>query len=50
MVGNMLGMTPPPARFVKFLARRSEGNLFSVAEVLRAAVAEGPLDRSVQGA
>ena len=45
MAGDALAMDPPPALFVRFLARHSEGNPFFVAELLRTAVAEGLLFR-----
>jgi eukaryotic-like serine/threonine-protein kinase len=49
MVGDMLALHAPPADFVDFLARASEGNPFFVAEYLRAAVAEGMLTRDQGG-
>jgi tetratricopeptide (TPR) repeat protein len=49
MVGDMLGLTPPPQLFSQFLARHSEGNPFFVAEYLRTAVAESLLWRDGQG-
>jgi KaiC/GvpD/RAD55 family RecA-like ATPase len=45
IVGDMLAMASPPAPFVRFLARQSEGNPFFVAEYLRTAVAERLLYR-----
>ncbi|MDP9034906.1 MAG: AAA family ATPase [Myxococcota bacterium] len=48
MVGDLLS-NAAPARFVQALARHSEGNPFFVAEYLRAAAAEGLLDRTVEG-
>ncbi len=45
LVGHMLAMASPPAAFVRFLTRHSEGNPFFVAEYLRAAVVEGHLRR-----
>jgi eukaryotic-like serine/threonine-protein kinase len=49
IVGDMLALTPPPARFVRFLSRHSEGNPFFVAEYLRTAVAERLLTRNDAG-
>ena len=49
IVGDMLGLTPPPQIFSQFLARQSEGNPFFVAEYLRTAVAESLLWRDTQG-
>jgi tetratricopeptide (TPR) repeat protein len=49
MVRDMLALPAPPALFVRFLARHSEGNPFFVAEVLRAAVAESLLYRDAEG-
>ena len=49
MVGDMLALSPAPEPFVQFLSRQSEGNPFFVAEMLRAAVAEGLLDRDAKG-
>jgi serine/threonine protein kinase len=45
MVAGMLGLHEPPAGFVSFLARQSEGNPFFVAEYLRAAVSDRLLFR-----
>ena len=49
MVGDMLALSPPPALFVRHLARHSEGNPFFVAEYLRAAVGEGLRYRDGRG-
>jgi tetratricopeptide (TPR) repeat protein len=49
MVGDMLGLMPPPQLFSQFLARHSEGNPFFVAEYLRTAVAESLLWRDGHG-
>lgn len=49
IVGDMLALAPPPALFVQFLSARSGGNPFFVAEVLRAALAEGLLFRDDRG-
>lgn len=46
VVRDMLAIDTPPAAFVRFLARQSEGNPFFVAEYLRTAVAEGVLRRA----
>jgi tetratricopeptide (TPR) repeat protein len=45
MVSDMLAIREPPADLVAMLARESEGNPFFVAEYVRAAVAEGHLQR-----
>ncbi len=49
MVGDMLAINPPPAEFVRYLARQSGGNPFFVAEYLHAAVDEGLLFRDTSG-
>jgi serine/threonine protein kinase/predicted ATPase len=49
IVADMLALWPPPALFVRFLSRHSEGNPFFVAEYLRAALEEGLLRRSESG-
>jgi predicted ATPase len=49
MAGDMLALELPPEPFAHFLERRSEGNPFFVAEVLRSAVAEGLLWRDELG-
>jgi predicted ATPase len=49
MVGDMLALAPPPAVFVQYLTRHSEGNPFFVAEYLRTAVDEGVLYRDELG-
>jgi serine/threonine protein kinase/tetratricopeptide (TPR) repeat protein len=49
MVADMLALAPPPPRLVRLVALRSEGNPFFVAETLRAAVAEGLLQRGASG-
>jgi serine/threonine protein kinase len=49
MVKGMLGMDQTPAAFVRFLARKSEGNPLFVAEYLRMAVAEQVLVRNDEG-
>jgi serine/threonine protein kinase/tetratricopeptide (TPR) repeat protein len=49
IVADMLAMNPPPDALVHVLHRRSEGNPFFVAELLRTAVAERLLYRE-QGA
>jgi serine/threonine protein kinase/tetratricopeptide (TPR) repeat protein len=46
VVRDMLAIDAPPDPFVRFLARRSGGNPFFVAEYLRAAVSEGLLRRT----
>jgi serine/threonine protein kinase/predicted ATPase len=46
IVADMLALEPPPAGFVRFLARHSEGNPFFVAEYLRVAISESVLYRS----
>jgi serine/threonine protein kinase/predicted ATPase len=45
IVADMLATDQPDERFVRFLARHSEGNPFFVAEYLRTAVTEGILRR-----
>jgi tetratricopeptide (TPR) repeat protein len=45
VVGDMLAIPDPPAAFIGVLARRSGGNPFFVAELLRTAVAERLLFR-----
>jgi serine/threonine protein kinase/predicted ATPase len=49
MIGDMLALERPPELFVRYLKRQSEGNPFFVAEVLRAALAEGLLWRDARG-
>ncbi len=49
IVRDMLGVTELDERFVRFLAQRSEGNPFFIAEYLRTAVAEGLLQRDQAG-
>jgi hypothetical protein len=49
MVGDMLAQRQVPAPFAAFLAARSEGNPFFVAEYVRAAVEEGLLRRTEHG-
>jgi serine/threonine protein kinase/tetratricopeptide (TPR) repeat protein len=49
MVADMLALPAPPALFVRFLTRHSEGNPFFVAEYLRTAVAEAVLYRNATG-
>jgi predicted ATPase len=46
LICDMLAIDAPPAAFVKFLARHSEGNPFFVAEYLRTATAEGLIRRT----
>jgi eukaryotic-like serine/threonine-protein kinase len=48
LVGDLLS-DKPPAAFVQTLATHSEGNPFFVAEYLRAAAAEGVLERTAEG-
>jgi predicted ATPase len=50
MVGDMLAVVPPPAVFVHYLSKHSEGNPFFVAEYLRAAVEDGLLYRMLSEA
>jgi eukaryotic-like serine/threonine-protein kinase len=47
LVGDILGMSPPPDALSRFLSGQSEGNPFFVAEYLRAAIEEGLLRRDV---
>ncbi|UQA55960.1 serine/threonine-protein kinase PknK [Polyangium aurulentum] len=49
MVAGMLALGEPPMNLVGFLAERSDGNPFFVAEYLRAAIAEGLLGRDHVG-
>ncbi len=49
IVGDMLGMAPPPARFSGFLASESEGNPFFIGEYVQAAVDLGMLWRDQHG-
>jgi serine/threonine protein kinase/predicted ATPase len=49
IVADMLATDQPDARFVRFLARHSEGNPFFIAEYLRTAVTEGVLRRNEAG-
>ncbi|MBB4286280.1 serine/threonine-protein kinase [Roseospira goensis] len=49
MAGGMLAMRSPPAGFVRFLAERSNGNPFFIAEYLRSAVSERVLARDRSG-
>ena len=49
IVRDMLGVSELDERFVRFLAQRSEGNPFFIAEYLRTAVAEGLLQRDQAG-
>jgi predicted ATPase/serine/threonine protein kinase len=49
LVRDMLGVDDMDHRFVQFLAQRSEGNPFFVAEYLRTTVAEGLLRRDQSG-
>lgn len=49
MVGSMLAIDSPPSGLVEYVARRSEGNPFFVAELLRGAVEEGLLGRDAAG-
>jgi eukaryotic-like serine/threonine-protein kinase len=49
MVCDMLALREPPASFVSYLTRHSEGNPFFVAEYLQTAVAEGVLFRDEEG-
>jgi serine/threonine protein kinase/predicted ATPase len=49
IVRDMLGVSAAPAALSRFLARRSAGNPFFVAEYLRAAVDAGLLDRDERG-
>jgi serine/threonine protein kinase/tetratricopeptide (TPR) repeat protein len=49
IIGDMLALEDPPAPFVSFLARQSDGNPFFVAEYIRTAVTEGLLQRNIAG-
>jgi predicted ATPase/serine/threonine protein kinase len=49
LVRDMLGVHDMDNRFVQFLAQRSEGNPFFIAEYLRTTVAEGLLKRDQTG-
>ncbi len=49
IVADMLALHQPDEGFVQFLAHKSHGNPFFVAEYLRTAVSEGLLRRSVRG-
>jgi serine/threonine protein kinase len=49
MVAGMLSITRPPAAFIEYLSKQSEGNPFFVAEYLRTAVAEQLLVRDASG-
>jgi hypothetical protein len=49
MVAGMLALGNPPVNLVGFLAERSDGNPFFVAEYLRAAIGEGLLGRDRAG-
>jgi tetratricopeptide (TPR) repeat protein len=49
MVGGMLALRTPPAELVEFLYGVSGGNPFFLAEYLRTAIAEGRLERNVDG-
>jgi tetratricopeptide (TPR) repeat protein len=48
LICDMLAVDAPPAAFVSFLARHSDGNPFFVAEYLRTATAEGLIRRTEQ--
>jgi tetratricopeptide (TPR) repeat protein/tRNA A-37 threonylcarbamoyl transferase component Bud32 len=48
VVADMLA-TAPPSEFIRWIARRAEGNPFFVAEYLRTAVAERLVQRDEQG-
>ena len=50
MVSGMLALREPPPILIDFLDRRSDGNPFFVAEYLRAAILDGMLTRSREGA
>ena len=49
MVAGMLSLSNPPAAFVRFLADKTEGNPFFLAEYLRTAVSEQVLIRTRSG-
>ncbi|MFC1851232.1 tetratricopeptide repeat protein [candidate division CSSED10-310 bacterium] len=49
IVGDMLGMIPPPNLFSAYVFRRSEGNPLFVSEFLRIAIETGLLNRDDQG-
>lgn len=49
MVADMLALPAPPAEFARFLAERSNGNPFFVAEWVRTAVDAGLLTRTSSG-
>ncbi|MFN7971582.1 MAG: protein kinase [Acidobacteriota bacterium] len=49
IVSDMLAIESPPAPFVRFLSRSSEGNPFFVGEYLRTAVGAGLLYRDAAG-
>ena len=49
MVAGMLSLPNPPAAFVRFLAEKTEGNPFFLAEYLRTAVSEQVLIRTRLG-
>lgn len=49
MVAGMLSLPTPPAAFVRFLADKTEGNPFFLAEYLRTAVSEQVLIRTPSG-
>ena len=49
MVSGMLSLPTPPPAFVKFLAEKTEGNPFFLAEYLRTAVSEQVLVRTRAG-
>ncbi|MFC1852819.1 tetratricopeptide repeat protein [candidate division CSSED10-310 bacterium] len=50
MVGDMLGMSPPPGSFSQYLSLQSAGNPLFVSEYLRVAIDIGLLSRNEQGA
>jgi serine/threonine protein kinase/tetratricopeptide (TPR) repeat protein len=49
MVSGMLALQSPPPRLVEFLAERSDGNPFFLAEYLQTAIGEGLLTRDPDG-
>lgn len=49
MVCDMLALDEPPAAFIEFLLRQSEGNPFFIAEYLRMSIDEGVLHRDTDG-
>lgn len=50
MVGDKLGISPPPLLFSRYLSLKSSGNPLFVSEYLRLAIETGLLVRSIEGA